>query len=178
MDRRAVPLKRFGAGAIRPFRWYFQGESAVSVASLEEICEWLSCCEYAHDKDLFQEPDFWQHPTTLERLRRGDCEDHSLWAWRKLVELGYEAHLVSGDALLPEGEVGRHVWVVVRQDDRTFILEAVAKGGARMLLPFEEAKSSYRPHFSVDGQFRFSSYTGYLHAMREQLDRELGRKAS
>src|SRR5205085_1473130 len=69
-----------------PFAWYFEGQSAVTVGSVDDVCEWLLECEYVHDPELFHEPDFWQHPRTFERLRKGDCEDHALWAWRKLVE--------------------------------------------------------------------------------------------
>jgi hypothetical protein len=45
---------------------------------------------------LFGEADFWQHPSTFERLRTGDCEDFAVWAWRKLIELGYDVDLVAG----------------------------------------------------------------------------------
>src|SRR5690348_3236184 len=47
-------------------------------------------CEYV--RDPVHERDFWQHPKTFEQLRKGDCEDHALWAWRKLTELGISAY--------------------------------------------------------------------------------------
>ena len=68
----------------------------MAVKSLQEICEWLVGCDYADDEAFFNEPDFWQHPVMFEQTRKGDCEDHALWAWRKLVELGFEAELVRG----------------------------------------------------------------------------------
>ena len=85
-----VKARAFGRGSIHPFPWYFEGGSAVEVKSLEDICAWLMECQYVADPDLFNESDFWQHPRTFERLRQGDCEDHALWAWRKLVELGFD----------------------------------------------------------------------------------------
>jgi hypothetical protein len=72
-----VPLHIYGGGSRRDFSWYFEGDSAVSVQSLEEIQEWLLGCEYAHDMHLFQESDFWQHPRTFEQLRKGDCEERA-----------------------------------------------------------------------------------------------------
>jgi hypothetical protein len=77
-----VTPRIFGPGSFRMFRWYFEGESVVVVRSLGEVCEWLAQCQYHPDEDLFNEPDFWQHPRTFEHLRKGECEDHALWAWR------------------------------------------------------------------------------------------------
>src|SRR5688500_1462509 len=70
-----APYRVFGPGSVRPFRWYFEGESAVEVRSVDDICRFLVACEYVRDADLFHEPDFWQHPRTFEQVRRGDCED-------------------------------------------------------------------------------------------------------
>jgi len=80
---------QFGAGSHHDFRWYFEGQSTVSVKDMAAICEWLADCEYV--RDPVHERDFWQHPKTFEQLRKGDCEDHALWAWRKLTELGISA---------------------------------------------------------------------------------------
>jgi hypothetical protein len=94
-----VPVHRYGLGAKHDFAWYFEGDSGVSAENIGDVCDWLLSCEYVRDPELFHEADFWQHPRTFEQLRRGDCEDHALWAWRKLVELGYDADLVSGRQL-------------------------------------------------------------------------------
>jgi len=66
-----------------------RGQSTVCVNDIAAICEWLADCEYV--RDPVHERDFWQHPKTFEQLRKGDCEDHALWAWRKLTELGIPA---------------------------------------------------------------------------------------
>ena len=86
-----LPLAYFGSGAVNEFDWYLQGESDVVVETLADVQAWLAECAYARDQDLFQVPDFWQHPRTFEQLRKGDCEDHALWAWRKFHELGIDA---------------------------------------------------------------------------------------
>src|ERR687883_159994 len=108
-------LRQLGGGAAKDVSWYFEGESAVAVATLDDVQAWLAGCEYASDPDLFQERDFWQHPRTFEHMRKGDCEDFALWAWRKLVELGHDADLVVGRRVPPSRPGARHAWVVLRR---------------------------------------------------------------
>jgi hypothetical protein len=167
-----VPLWQYGAGNRHDFDWYFEGDSAVEIKTLEELQDWLIGCEYAHDMELFHEPDFWQHPRTFERLRRGDCEDHALWAWRKLLELGFDAELVSGRTLpwqpgVKGGENG-HVWVMLRSEGGTFVLEAVAKTRERMLQPLAKAIDDYRPEFGVDRKRKRFAFNGFILTLRER----------
>ena len=152
----------FGRGSTHPFSWYLEGESTVEVKTLDDICAWLMECRYVRDPDLFNESDFWQHPRTFERLRQGDCEDHALWAWRKLVELGVDAELVSGTWKQAGGDEGGHVWVRFRQDGRDFILESVARVRERIIRPFDEVKAEYIPHAGVDRDLKRHAYMGYL----------------
>ena len=158
-----VPVYKYGGGSWRDFSWYFEGESAVSVKNLDEIQNWLLGCVYADDMALFQERDFWQHPRTFEQLRKGDCEDHALWAWRKCVELGMDAELVSGQQLSESGvsdENSGHVWVVLTKDDQRHIFETAAKSKERMLRPFDDVRREYRPEFGVDAaRHRFANST-------------------
>ena len=161
----AAPPRVFGRGSIHPFPWYFEGESAVEVKTVADVCAWLMECRYVRDPDLFNESDFWQHPRTFERLRQGDCEDHAVWAWRKLVELGLDAELVSGTWQQPGGARGGHVWVRFRQDERQYIFEGVARSLEGMVRPFEAAKVEYTPHAGVDRAFHQYAYYGYLRAI-------------
>lgn len=170
-----VPIGRYGFGSRHDFDWYFEGKSLVSTGSLDEVREWLLGCEYVQDEELFHEADFWQHPRTFERIRRGDCEDHALWAWRKLLELGYDAELVSG-RFLPwqpgagDGERG-HVWVLFRRDGQTYLLEAAAKTPERVIQPLDDVRGKYRPEYGVDRHRRRFAFNGALQTMR---DREFG----
>jgi hypothetical protein len=157
----APRLALYGAGARHDVGWYFEGESAVAVASLDEQRAWVAGCEYATDDDLFQEPDFWQHPRTFERLRRGDCEDFALWAWRKLVELGYDADLVVGRCLHDERREGRHAWVVFRHDGGEFLFEPVSGSAATAVRPLAEVKERYVPEFGVGADRRRFAFAGY-----------------
>ena len=91
-----VPASVFGPGSRQPFAEYFEGESCVHVRSIDDIVAFLQTCEYVTDIELFHKLDFWQHPAAFEKLRRGDCEDFALWAWRKLAELGIDADFCVG----------------------------------------------------------------------------------
>jgi hypothetical protein len=158
-----IAVDRFGLGSTRRFEWYFEGDSVVEVESVEEICVWLLGCEYVGDADLFQERDFWQHPRTFEQIRKGDCEDYALWAWRKLRELGVEAELVIGRWARPESSADReHAWVLFRRDGEEYVLEGVARSSERMVRPLSQVRGDYTPHFGVDHRFQTFAFGGYL----------------
>lgn len=160
-----VRLETFGSGSRRPFAWYLEGVSLVRVSSVQDVTSWLLGCQYASDPDLFHEPDFWQHPKTFEALRRGDCEDFAVWAWRKLIELGLEAHLFVGH-IVASGPRSGHAWVVFETAEGTFLMEPVARTLDEMLRPLETAKQEYAPHVSVDRAGKKRSYAGYLLALK------------
>ena len=157
-----VEPSRFGAASRHDFRWYFEGESAVRIDSVDALCDWLQACDYCADHALFNERDYWQHPRTFEQVRKGDCEDFALWAWRKLVELGYDAEFVCGqcDPSRPDG--GYHAWVIFRHEGQEFVLEAASRARGSMVLPLTAARERYRPHFAVDRAFRTTGFGGYL----------------
>ena len=153
--RRADPTVlpgAFGSGSRRPFGWYLEGVSTVVVESVPQLCRWLRGCEYVSDRELLGKADHWQHPVAFERLRRGDCEDHALWAWRKLRRLGLSATLVVG-------ELGSqsHVWVVFVEAGTLHLLETTEKSG-EMVLPAHQASEAYRPRYGVDGDLRIYFY--------------------
>lgn len=163
----AVPIGTFGRGSYKPFSWYFEGTSTVRVANLDEICAWLVACEYAHDKVLFNEDDFWQHPATFEALRKGDCEDHALWAWRKLSELGVDAEFISGAMAAPSSPDAGHAWIRFSHNGGEFLLEPVCKDPKEIVRPLAEVKQGYVPHAGVNAQFQRFAYFGSL---RKWLD--------
>jgi hypothetical protein len=176
-----VPLRLFGHGSHRDFSWYLEGESTVSAKSLEEIQEWLLACEYVDDRTLFNERDFWQHPRTFEHMRRGDCEDHALWAWRKLVEIGADAELVSGQHRHPDDPKDKntgHVWVVLRRGGEVLLFETAAKTREQMLRPLHEVRAIYRPEVGVDASRQRFQYFGYLLTLRERFTADKPRVAA
>jgi len=163
-----VRLGLYGSGSRHDFAWYFEGPSSVTVNSVNEIQDWLLGCSYKRDPDLFNEPDFWQHPRTFEELRKGDCEDYAVWAWRKLVELGYDADLVTGHVLPITPAVSGHAWVVFRTDGIEYVLDPVVRTKARMVRPLADVRNEYRPEFGVDRNKRRFAYGGFLLTLRER----------
>jgi predicted transglutaminase-like cysteine proteinase len=159
-----VPKSAFGPGSCQDFALYFEGESSVHVQSIDEIAAWLRQCEYVSDPDLFDKRDFWQHPTVFEQLRRGDCEDFALWAWRKLAEIGLEAEFFVGRVIV-DGELDRdrqHAWVVYRAGEIDFLFEPAARDSREMIRPLAEVQHAYVPHFSVNHRFDTSAFAGCI----------------
>ena len=171
-----VSARRFGPGSTHDFAWYFEGGSDVPVSSVDDIAQWLLGCEYVTDPDLFRVADYWQHPRTFEQIRRGDCEDHAVWAWRKLVELGYDADLVAGRCLpwTPGAEDSErtHAWVMFRRDGASYLFETTSKIKEHMVRPLADVSSTYRPELGVDKQRKSFTFGGALLTIRE---RELSR---
>ena len=139
--------------------------------SVEDICRWLNSCKYVHDREQFDEHDFWLHPVEFEVTRKGDCEDHALWAWRKLNEIGMPAEFVRGEATSPEhGFEGAHAWVQFTMCDCLYVMEATAKGSQRrMIIPHHVAKQYYCPEVSVDGNFKTYTYADSVETLRAKL---------
>ncbi len=136
--------------------------------SVDELCDWLRGCVYDHDEVLFGVSDRWQSPADFERLRRGDCEDHALWAWRKLHELGFASELMVGRWLAAGVAQDYHAWVVYTdRDGRRMLLEAVTKGSTRMPRPLDEVARDYLPFHSIDGELQTFTYGGYLLALEQ-----------
>ena len=154
-----APVGAFGPGAQREFAWYLAGESTVRVQSGSDVRDWLLGCEYVRDEHQFAEGDVWQHPCDFERGRRGDCEDYALWAWRKFLELGYEAELVVGRCAGVEAD-GRHAWVVVRLGTERYLVEATARGPDGMIRPLAQVRAEYVPECGVGADLRPFLYGG------------------
>jgi len=157
---------QFGAGSRRPFAEYLNGESRVQVQSVEDICRWLQRCEYVRDSELFNQRDVWQLPREFEALRKGDCEDHALWAWRKLKELNIPAEFVVGRTQWGDNgngiRQGTHAWITYRENGRTYILETTHKK-QKLIYPLEAIQERYHPWYSVDKAsrtFRFLPVAG------------------
>lgn len=157
-----VPHWMFGRGCVKDFGWYLEGESRYAMADLQQVCRWLAACDYVSDQDLFRADDFWQHPNTFEQIRKGDCDDHALWAWRKLTRMGYDAEFLVGQWRIPDTLPGLHAWVRFVDGGRHFLLEGTGDDPEAMILPLAHAKQDYSPHFGVDGRLRRKVYRGFL----------------
>ena len=160
-----VPRYTFGKGAKKDFTWYFKGDSAVRTKSVRDICRWLTRCKYLSDEALFVEDDFWQHPVTFEHLRKGDCEDHALWAWRKLLEIHVDAEFVCGQWLErnDSGEIVEtgHAWVNFKdpKTHRWHVLESTEKNLRLMVLHLDAAEKMYFPEVAINGNLETYRYS-------------------
>lgn len=162
-----ISPKSFGAGSVHPFEWYLTGPSSVSIGTVAEICRWLSHCTFVPDIDEFGIADHWQHPSEFEERRRGDCDDHSIWAWTKLIELGLHAKLFSGTWL--PGHVGQeaHAWVVFTDSaGEEWLLESTFKDTKRIVQRADQVRTLYQPHFSVDEHCKVLCYGGFIRHLK------------
>jgi hypothetical protein len=153
-----VAPEHFGKGSISHFSLYLQGKSTVAVKSIRDICAWLVDCKYVSDTELFDHPDLWQYPVDFEVKRQGDCEDHCLWAWRKLHDLGMDAEFVVGKIAQGEGVWGDHSWILLKDGGEEHVMETTAKRMNQFLVPDLKAKKIYKPYFSIDTQLRSYVY--------------------
>ena len=170
-----APLVMFGEGARNGFDWVFDGDTSVAVRSLDDILEWLAGCRYEADATLFRESDYWQHPYTFEQLRRGDCEDFALWAWRKLVELGVDADLVIGRRVPPSSDDSRHAWILFRDGTDEYLFEPAVRDRVAAVRHVTMVRTSYIPELGVAADRRRFLFAG--HAYYRQ-NRHLGKAAS
>ncbi len=172
-----VPLHAYGAGSRQPFPWYFTGALSSGVSSLDDLRLWLRYCTYVRDTDQFGANDYWQHPVAFESLRKGDCEDFSLWAWRSLVEMGVEAEFVAGWMTPRGGAAVGHTWIHMRQGGETLVLDPVVRDAGRMIRPAHEVEHTYTPQVSVDNAYRRYVYGGYYRMLRPRWMAASGREA-
>ncbi|OGL45272.1 MAG: hypothetical protein A2161_10635 [Candidatus Schekmanbacteria bacterium RBG_13_48_7] len=171
MFQSKIPLRVFGPGAIHDFSWYFKGISNVKVDKMEDIVEWLSGCTYEDDYHIFREIDNWQHPSLFEKIRKGDCEDHALWAWRKLIELGIESYFVCG-YLKNEDIIDyskRHAWVQFNLRGTEYLMETTEKDKKKAISFLNQAKEKYIPEFAVNPNFQKYIYMGFLKAQQDRI---------
>jgi hypothetical protein len=159
-----VPLRAYGAGSLHPFSWYFSGQLATPARSVDDLSDWLRGCSYRRDAEQFKSADHWQHPTHFERRREGDCEDFSLWTWRKLVEMGCEAEFVAGWIRVGVTTVG-HTWVQYREAGQTLVFDPVVRDPDAVVRPVAAVAPSYIPQVSVDQTFQGYVYGGYMTAL-------------
>ncbi|MEZ4703087.1 MAG: hypothetical protein R2834_22355 [Rhodothermales bacterium] len=166
--RFAVPVHAYGAGSRHPFSWYFSGSLSDSVRSIDDVRQWVLDCDYARDVDQFDAVDYWQHPLLFERKRVGDCEDFSLWTWRRLVELGYDAEFVAGWIQSDDCTRVGHTWVMLRDGDEALLFDPVIREPERVVMPLEALEERYIPHVSVDRALQGFVYGGYYTALSDR----------
>jgi hypothetical protein len=113
-------FRRKAPHAALPIGRYVSQPLTVKCESIHEVRRFLAGCRAVSAQDLFGKRDHWQPPEEFERLKKGGCVDFSLWTWRQLVSLGYDARFVGGSC----GRYGvGHAWVEYFRDGKCFLVE-------------------------------------------------------
>jgi hypothetical protein len=136
--------RRRGFHPTFPMGRYISHPLAIECATISELRKFLVGCRVVSDENLFGKRDYWQPPDEFEQRKAGDCEDFSLWTWRQLMAMGFDARFVAGE----HGRYGTgHAWVMFFQDDECFLVEPQRRYlGERMP---RLSTLSYKPEFSV-----------------------------
>ena len=136
---------------VHAFRIYRSSRLKQPLQTLRDLRWYMSRqCRYERDPMLFGRPDVWLHPEDFEVAPVGDCEDHALYAWVQLLEMGYDAYFTCGRV-----DGYGHAWVMF-QDSGLWLYEATSQA----VYPADVVGRdmvSYEPHFLVDGALQFRS---------------------
>ena len=144
-----APAIMYGAPSRAAFRQYLDGPSTVHPGSLDEIESWLRACVTKSDSEPWAAGHWRTAARDFEQARSGNCLDHSLWAWRKLNELGYHTELVVGWLGKPyDSGANRHAWLLVQHAGTTLLLEPSRKEGT-MVHPLDDVREAYTPEHGV-----------------------------
>ena len=137
-------LKRKGPHPTFPMGRYVSQPLAVQCKTIEDVRRFLRGCRGVSDEELFGKRDYWQPPEEFEKRKAGDCEDFSLWTWRQLLTMGFDARVVFGR----HGRYGiGHAWVMFLQDGKCFLVEPQARALGLQLPRLSTLQ--YEPKFSV-----------------------------
>jgi len=171
------PITHIGLPSMEALRRYRSGESGVAVSSLDDVLDFLLGCRHEPTSAFRAEAADWGGlPFVFEYTRRGDCLDHSLWAWRKLTELGYDAELVVGwqrktlEAVMGKPDTPRHAWVLLWMRGERMLLEPVAREREEMLRPVSAvAYEDYLPQYGIDARGRTFLFEGAVLPLYAEL---------
>ncbi len=148
--------RRKGLHPTFPMGRYFSRPLTVRCESLEDMRKFLSGCRAVSDEKLFGKEDYWQPPDEFEQRKAGDCEDFSLWTWRQLINMGYDARIVFGRS----GRYGiGHAWVSFFEDGKCYLLEPQATLLGLTLPRLSSLR--YEPRFSISwnhGEFKYYAH--------------------
>ncbi len=145
-------------GNTHPWNRYFNKPLKTSPENLADIEAFLLKCKYMSDRKTRSQSDFWEPPDEFEKRRTGDCEDHAIWAWRHLHDMGYKARLVLGNYRR------WHAWVHIFVNGRAYLLEATQKDRW-----FPQA-DSYDAWWSVE-RIGNKKFAFFLHSGKKEFEK-------
>jgi hypothetical protein len=142
-----------------PIGRYLSHPLKEDLKDIDALRSFLKTCEYVSDKEQFNKDDYWLPPEQFEILKKGDCEDFAIYAWRQLIQMGYKARFVAGYS----GRYGQgHAWVTLERNKRHYICEPIACHFSR--LP-RLNMIRYCPDISIEWDGSKINY--YVHEERE-----------
>lgn len=128
-----------------PMKRFLTHPLEVKCASLEEIRDFLDKCRYVSDRKQFNKADYWFPPEEFEKVRKGDCEDFALWAWRQLINLGIPCRFVIGES----GRYGSgHAWITLELNGKHYLMECQASCMQHPMPRLDMVR--YKPEVSVE----------------------------
>jgi len=122
--------------------------------SLFDLFQQARSIRYVPDKA----DDEWQAPETTEIFRNGDCEDQSLWLFKRLKQNHYDrTRIVVGKT--GRNFEGYHAWIETIDSSGTrYILDPSTQ--RKVWKRHQLGRGYYIPHFSYDGEKRFIHEAG------------------
>lgn len=106
-----------------PMQRYLSQPLSKQMKDINEMHLFLKSCKYVSDREQFNQEDYWTPPEEFEKTRKGDCDCFALWAWRTMLEMGYDARYVVGIS----GKYGEgHAWVTFEKNGTHFLIEPLA----------------------------------------------------
>ena len=101
---------------------------AVFAKDMSRVYELFTICSAVHGNCIYtRDPgmkkdatDAWQTSLETQRLGLGDCEDSAIYLCDWLLTRGFQARVALGRY----GDLGGHAWVVVKLNDREYLLES------------------------------------------------------
>ncbi len=140
--------RKANLGNTHPWNRYFNKPLTTKPETLAQIQSFLQKCKYLSDQKTRSRSDFWEPPDVFEKRKTGDCEDHAIWAWRHLHDMGYKTRLVLGTYN------SWHAWVHIFINGRAYLMEATQKHN------WFPNIDGYDAHWSVEctGKKKFSFF--------------------
>ncbi|HZZ81543.1 MAG TPA: hypothetical protein VFE62_23780 [Gemmataceae bacterium] len=147
------------------FQEYLNRNSDIHVESLEEIEQWLLTCTYARRESYAEK--VWPISVEFECRKTGDCLDHSLWAWKKLHELGFTPLFMYGQTRLDDSVAfvksdQPHHWVQFEHAGTEFLLESTWKDQPQLAVSLYDISSYYQPWLAIDTELRYFMFPGWI----------------
>lgn len=127
-----------------PMQRYLSQPLQYQSKNIDDTRSFLMTCKYVSDQEQFNKKDYWMPPEDFEKIKKGDCDDFSLWTWRQLLAMGYDARYVVGTS----GKYGEgHAWVTFQEKGIHFLVEPLARFFGKTLPSLSTVR--YEPNGSV-----------------------------